>query len=86
VAHPKARGKKGPRPRPPKLIAAALARRIKELRAERNLSQDKLAEESGIHRTFIAGLEVGTRNPSLATLARLARALGVPIRELFEED
>jgi transcriptional regulator with XRE-family HTH domain len=73
------------RPRPPRKIAAALASKLKSLREERGWSQYRLAEESGIHRTFIAGVEVGNRNPSLATLARLAQALEVPIRALFDE-
>ena len=80
----KRQGTKATRPRPPKAVLAVLAARIKELRGEKGWSQDTLAFESGIHRTFIAGLEVGRRNPSLATLARLADALNVPVKALFE--
>lgn len=58
---------------------------MRELRARHKWSQEDLAEESGLHRTFIAGVEVGARNPSLASLARIANALRVPIRELFGE-
>lgn len=72
------------RPRPPRKVVRALALRLKQLREERGWSQEKLSEESEIHRTFIAGVEVGKRNPSLATLARLADALGVEIKDLFE--
>ena len=73
------------RPRPPKPIAQALANRLKELRAHYKWSQEQLAEESGLHRTFIAGLEVGLRNPSLASLARIAHALKVSLAELFSD-
>lgn len=34
-------------------------------------------------RSYVAGIELGARNPSLKALERLARAFGVPIRELF---
>jgi len=57
-----------------------------DLRKERGWSQDELAHQSGIHRTFIAGVEVGDRNPSLATLARLAEALEVTIPELLSDN
>jgi transcriptional regulator with XRE-family HTH domain len=77
-------GTPGQKARPPKAIAAALANRIKALRKERGVSQYDLADSSGIHRTFIAGIEVGARNPSLASLAKLADALKVPIKGLFE--
>ena len=57
--------------------------RLRELRTEKGLSQEKLAEEAGIHRTYLGGIELGLRNPSLRNLARIARALGVPVFELF---
>ena len=57
--------------------------RVRELRTARGVSQEKLAEEAGIHRTYLGGIELGLRNPSLKNIARIARALDVPIRELF---
>jgi transcriptional regulator with XRE-family HTH domain len=57
--------------------------RVRELRNARGVSQEKLAEEAGIHRTYLGGIELGLRNPSLKNIARIARALGVPIKELF---
>ncbi len=57
--------------------------RVRELRNERGVSQEKLAEQAGIHRTYLGGIELGLRNPSLRNIARIARALEVPIRELF---
>jgi transcriptional regulator with XRE-family HTH domain len=57
--------------------------RVRELRGTRGLSQEKLAEEAGIHRTYLGGIELGLRNPSLRNIARIARALGVPPDELF---
>jgi transcriptional regulator with XRE-family HTH domain len=57
--------------------------RVRELRNARGVSQEKLAEEAGIHRTYLGGIELGLRNPSLKNIARIARALDVPIKELF---
>ncbi len=74
------------RPRPPQHLAKALGKRIRDLRGQYDWSQERLAEESGLHRTFIAGIEVGLRNPSLASLARIAKALRVEISDLFSRS
>ena len=58
--------------------------RVRELRTTRGVSQEKLAEQAGIHRTYLGGIELGLRNPSLRNIARIARALDVPIKQLFE--
>ena len=57
--------------------------RVRELRHAKGISQEKLAEEAGIHRTYLGGIETGLRNPALRNIARIARALGVPIADLF---
>jgi transcriptional regulator with XRE-family HTH domain len=57
--------------------------RIVELRKAKGWSQEKLAEEADLHRTYIGGIERALRNVSLHNIAKLARALGVPIAELF---
>ena len=67
------------------LVAKALGRRVRALRTARAWSQEHLAEEAGMHRTYMWGIEQGTRNPSLRHLARLAEALGVPLHPLFED-
>lgn len=54
---------------------AALGAAIQRLRKEAGLSQEELADLSGIHLTHIGGLERGVRNPSYATLLRIACAL-----------
>ncbi len=56
------------------------------LRTAKGWSQERLAEEAGMHRTYMWGIEQGTRNPSLRHLSRLAAALEVPLRTLFDED
>jgi transcriptional regulator with XRE-family HTH domain len=62
---------------------ATLAENLVRLRGERNWSQEALAFESGLHRTFIAHVERQKRNISLDNLERLARALDVPTYRLL---
>jgi transcriptional regulator with XRE-family HTH domain len=59
------------------------AARVRQIRKSKSLSQERLAEEAGIHRTYLGGIELGLRNPSLKNIARIAHALGVPIADLF---
>ncbi len=47
------------------------------------MSQEKLAELAGLHRTYVSGVERGERNISLANIERLARALAVPMSDLM---
>lgn len=60
------------------------AERVRELRGARGWSQERLAEEANLHRTYIGGIERGLRNISLHNIAKLADAFGVPITELFQ--
>src|SRR6185436_4320482 len=60
-------------------VAKAVGRRIRLLRMARQWSQERLADEAGMHRTYMWGIEQGVRNPSLRHLARLADALDVTI-------
>jgi transcriptional regulator with XRE-family HTH domain len=53
-------------------------------RAERGLSQERLAELAQMHRTYLGGIETARRNLSFKNLFRLARALGVSLADLFE--
>jgi transcriptional regulator with XRE-family HTH domain len=75
--------RRGPVPPP---AAKSLARRIRHLRMKRGWSQERLAEEAGIHRVYLAGIELAQRNPSLKNLENLAKALGVALPKLFETE
>lgn len=61
-----------------------MAKRLRELRAKRKLSQRALAELAGINRVYIARLELGQQDPTLGTLGKLAAALKVKVRQLIE--
>ncbi len=59
---------------------------LKKIRLGRGLSQEALAFECGLHRTYISGVERGVRNPTVLVLERIATALKVPSSRLLEED
>jgi len=58
-------------------------KKLKEVRERKNLSQGDVARILGVHRTYISGLERGRRNPSLLTVQKVAKALGVSAKELL---
>jgi transcriptional regulator with XRE-family HTH domain len=58
--------------------------RVRELRLAAGLSQEALAEASGLHRTYVSSLERGQRNVGLDNIHALAAALGVEPARLFD--
>ncbi len=69
----------------PDQLRDVLARNLRLLRAERGISQEGLALESGINRTYVSDVERGLRNVSLDNISRLAKALGVPAWQLLQD-
>lgn len=65
----------------PDQLRETLARNIRLLRARKGMSQETLAFDSGVNRTYVSDVERGIRN-----ISRLAKALGVPAWSLLKED
>ncbi|MBI2422359.1 MAG: helix-turn-helix transcriptional regulator [Candidatus Hydrogenedentes bacterium] len=62
------------------------ARNLKKLRMARGLSQEALAEEAGLHRTYVGSIERGERNISIDNIERLANAFGLAPSKLLENE
>ena len=45
-----------------------------------------MAERASLHWTYVGGVERGERNPTLVVIARIAKAFGIPMRDLFNDD
>lgn len=66
-------------------ICKQFGKKVRELREAKGWSQEDLADESGLHRTYVSGIERGVRNPTIRIVSRLAEALGVGPSLLLEE-
>lgn len=66
-------------------ILTAFGQKIKIVRLKQGLSQEKLAELTGLHRTYVGGIERGERNISLKNVKRLADALNISLESLFKD-
>jgi len=67
-------------------IEKQFGEKVRKLRLARNLSQEKLAFKTRMHRTYLGGIERGERNPSLKNIAAIAKALNVTLAELCSFD
>ena len=67
-------------------VVQPIARNLRRLRTEQNLSISGLADRAGVSKSTLSNLERGIGNPSIDTLWAVARVLGVPFATLFEED
>lgn len=68
----------------PAPISVALGKRVKQCRHAAEKSQETLAFEAHVDRTYISAIERGLANPSVETLANICHVLGVTLAELFE--
>lgn len=64
-------------------VHTSFGKRVKELRAARGITQETLAELVGVDRSYMGFVERGERNPTLDKIALIAKALKVPLSELF---
>ena len=65
-------------------IKLKFGQRVRELRKKLWISQEKLAEIAGLHRTYIWNVERWEKNISLENIEKLAKALNVKIKDLFD--
>lgn len=63
-----------------------VGRNIARVRREKGLTQEQVAERSGVSQQYLSGLERGYRNPSIVTLYEIAQALGVSHVDLVLPD
>lgn len=68
----------------PEVLASAIGRNVRRLRRRRDLTLDLLAERAGVSKGTIIGVEQSRANPSIATLCRIADALGVGVVTLID--
>ena len=65
-------------------VRRQLGLNLQRIRREKGWSQEELAFESGIHRTYVSGLERGIRNPTITVVQKLAKTLEVPFGALLD--
>jgi len=65
-------------------ISSQLGQNLKRIRTKKKMSQGDIARALEVHRAYISGIESGKRNPTLATIQKLAEALGVSADELLK--
>lgn len=68
------------------MITEIFGRNARAARVTRGLSQEELAELSGLHRTYIGAVERGQRNITLLNAEKISHALGVTLAELVKHD
>ena len=66
-------------------ITTRFGDRVRKLRQQQNLSQNQLANKSGLHRTYIGAVERGERNITIINADKIAQALSVKLSKLFED-
>jgi transcriptional regulator with XRE-family HTH domain len=66
-------------------VLAALAKRLKQLRKKQGFSQEAFADHAGLHRVAVGWIEQGKRIPSLKTLLKISRGLGISLSELLRD-
>ena len=61
-----------------------LGKNLKRIRTEKGISQGDIVRSMGMDRAFVSNIENGKTNPTLATIAKLAKAVGVSVGELMK--
>lgn len=64
-------------------IQSLFGQNVRLAREKKGWSQERLSEETGLHRTYISGIERGVRNPTIEIVQQIAVALNLDIQDLF---
>lgn len=64
--------------------SAMLGNNLKRIREAKNMSQGDIMRSLGCSRSYISNIENGKTNPTLSTIAKLAKAVGVPLNKLLQ--
>ncbi len=67
-------------------IRIKFGEKVRLRREELGLSQEEFAFQSGVHRTYVSGVERGVRNPSLTMVERITKALGMNFSGMLDEE
>lgn len=67
------------------MITEVIGKRIKEIRSEKGISQEKLALKAELDQTYVAGVENGKRNPSIKSLEKIINALDTNFEYFFKD-
>lgn len=67
-------------------ITKKFGEKIRQIRKQQKMSQNELAEKSGLHRTYIGAVERGERNITLINADKIAQALSLKLFELLKDD
>lgn len=65
------------------LVLKQFGKRVRKLRDERGISQERLGELAKVHRTYVGMIERGEKNITLTNIEKFAKALKVDIKDLF---
>lgn len=65
-------------------VCQRLAENVKRLRKLKGISQEELADQAKVHRTYMSDIERGVRNPSIKVVERMGEALGVTASQLLD--
>ena len=71
--------------RPPAHVAKAFGKAVRELRLQRGITQQELADKCGLDLSYVGGIERGQRNPTLGVIHALAKVLGVRPSDLLKK-
>lgn len=65
-------------------VCKLVGKNIRRLRQDKDWSQERLVDETGLHRTYISGIERGVRNPTVTIITKLAEQLDVKPEDILK--